>query len=105
MTFSSPASAAIVSRKKTQTMSTPAHQASAQPQTHRRGHDSVTFAFSETCIHMLSYGARQLTGKGVRGPPPDRQNALGASRRAFERGVNYVQLSNAQFERLRARTR
>lgn len=59
----------------------------------RRMNDSIaksgTFRIGgELEIHRLGYGAMQLTGKGVFGPPADRENAKGVLRRARELGVD-----------------
>jgi pyridoxine 4-dehydrogenase len=41
-------------------------------------------------VHRLGFGAMQLTGKGVWGPPRDRAECLAVLRRAIELGVNLI---------------
>jgi pyridoxine 4-dehydrogenase len=41
-------------------------------------------------VHRLGYGAMQLTGKGVWGPPRDRAECIAVLRRAIELGVNLI---------------
>jgi aryl-alcohol dehydrogenase-like predicted oxidoreductase len=56
----------------------------------------VTSAATETVplagrpVRRIGFGAMQLPGSGVFGPPPDRDAALGVLRRAVELGVNHV---------------
>jgi pyridoxine 4-dehydrogenase len=46
-------------------------------------------------VHRLGYGAMRLTGKGVWGPPPDRNAALATLRRAVELGVNIIDTADS----------
>src|ERR1700688_3287980 len=46
-------------------------------------------------VHRLGFGAMQLPGPGVFGPPADRGHALRLLRRAVEAGVNHI--DTAQF--------
>ena len=46
-------------------------------------------------VRRMGFGAMQLPGPGVFGPPKDRATALGVLRRAIEAGVNHV--DTAQF--------
>ncbi len=46
-------------------------------------------------VHRLGFGAMQLPGPGVFGPPADRGHALGVLRRAVEAGVDHI--DTAQF--------
>jgi pyridoxine 4-dehydrogenase len=46
-------------------------------------------------VHRIGYGAMQLPGPGVLGPPKDRDAALAVLRRAVELGVNHI--DTAQF--------
>jgi aryl-alcohol dehydrogenase-like predicted oxidoreductase len=46
-------------------------------------------------VHRMGFGAMQLPGPGVFGPPPDRDRALAVLRRAVEAGVNHI--DTAQF--------
>ncbi|KJY40997.1 oxidoreductase [Streptomyces sp. NRRL B-1568] len=45
-------------------------------------------------IHRMGYGAMQLAGPGVWGPPTDRDKALTVLRRALELGVNHIDTSD-----------
>ncbi|WP_158889206.1 oxidoreductase [Amycolatopsis anabasis] len=45
-------------------------------------------------ITRLGYGAMQLAGPGVFGPPQDRDGALAVLRRAVELGVNHIDTSD-----------
>ena len=45
-------------------------------------------------MNRLGYGAMQLTGPGVFGPPKDRGNAVAVLREAVERGVNHIDTSD-----------
>jgi pyridoxine 4-dehydrogenase len=46
-------------------------------------------------VHRMGFGAMQLPGPGVFGPPTDRQSALEVVRRAVDAGVNHI--DTAQF--------
>lgn len=46
-------------------------------------------------VHRMGFGAMQLPGPGVFGPPPDRPQALAILRRAVESGVDHI--DTAQF--------
>ena len=46
-------------------------------------------------VHRVGFGAMQLPGPGVLGPPADRDQALAVLRRAVDRGVNHI--DTAQF--------
>ena len=41
-------------------------------------------------VRRLGFGAMQLTGPGIWGPPRDRANAVAVLRRAVELGVNFI---------------
>jgi pyridoxine 4-dehydrogenase len=45
-------------------------------------------------IRRMGYGAMQLAGPEVYGPPPDRAAAIGLLRRAVELGVNHIDTSD-----------
>jgi aryl-alcohol dehydrogenase-like predicted oxidoreductase len=51
---------------------------------------SGTFHLGDLPVHRLGFGAMQLTGKGVWGPPRDRAECLAVLRRAIELGVNLI---------------
>ncbi|RKH06276.1 oxidoreductase [Corallococcus sp. CA047B] len=46
-------------------------------------------------IHRLGYGAMQLTGPGVWGPPKDRAEAVRVLRRALELGVDFIDTADS----------
>ena len=54
------------------------------------------FAFpgSELSVNRMGYGAMQLPGKGVWGPPADRAEALAVLRTAVEHGVDHIDTSD-----------
>jgi pyridoxine 4-dehydrogenase len=54
----------------------------------------TTFALGGRIVNRLGYGAMQLTGPGVFGPPKDRGNAVAVLREAVERGVNHIDTSD-----------
>ena len=57
-------------------------------------HQSGTFAFAGKQVHRLGYGAMQLAGKGVFGPPKDKDAALAVLREAVASGVNHIDTSD-----------
>src|SRR5437868_5102319 len=46
-------------------------------------------------VNRLGFGAMRLTGEGIWGWPPDRENALKVLRRAIELGVNLIDTADA----------
>src|SRR5580693_9985051 len=54
-----------------------------------------SFALGPWRVHRAGYGAMQLAGDGVFGPPRDREEALLVLRAAVEAGVDHV--DTAQF--------
>jgi len=46
-------------------------------------------------IHRMGYGAMRLTGKGIWGPPDDREEARQVLRRALELGVDFIDTADA----------
>ena len=54
-----------------------------------------TFPLADRTVHRIGFGAMQLPGPGVLGPPKDRDEALRVLRRALELGVDHV--DTAQF--------
>src|SRR6201982_504009 len=60
---------------------------SATPTTFQMGGD--------LSVNRLGFGAMRLTGKGVWGWPPDRENAKKVLRRAVELGVNLIDTADA----------
>lgn len=49
-----------------------------------------TYTFGPLTVRRIGFGAMQLPGPGVFGPPRDRDEALAVLRRAVELGVNHV---------------
>jgi pyridoxine 4-dehydrogenase len=56
---------------------------------------SQTFPLVGRTVHRMGFGAMQLPGPGVLGPPADRDRALAVLRRAVEAGVDHI--DTAQF--------
>lgn len=55
---------------------------------------STSFALGGRSVKRLGYGAMQLAGPGVFGPPKDRGAALAVLREAVARGVNHIDTSD-----------
>jgi pyridoxine 4-dehydrogenase len=55
---------------------------------------SGTFLFGDRPVKRLGYGAMQLAGPGVFGPPKDRDAALAVLREAVAAGVNHIDTSD-----------
>jgi len=51
---------------------------------------TTTFQFGGRTVSRIGFGAMQLPGPGVFGPPRDRAEALAVIRRAVERGVDHI---------------
>ncbi|KGI67967.1 aldo/keto reductase [Mycolicibacterium rufum] len=57
---------------------------------------SATFTLgNDLTVNRLGFGAMRLTGKGVWGPPADRDECLRVLRRAVELGVNFIDTANS----------
>jgi pyridoxine 4-dehydrogenase len=57
---------------------------------------STTFKFGgDLQVNRLGFGAMRITGEGIWGWPPDRENALKVLRRAVELGVNLIDTADA----------
>jgi pyridoxine 4-dehydrogenase len=54
-----------------------------------------TFKIGHRSVTRLGYGAMQLAGPGVFGPPRDRSAALAVLREAIARGVDHIDTSDA----------
>ena len=54
-----------------------------------------TYPLGPITVHRVGYGAMQLPGKGVLGPPRDHDQAIAVLRRAVELGVDHI--DTAQF--------
>lgn len=55
---------------------------------------SGTFKLGDRLVARLGYGAMQLAGKGVFGPPKDRAEAIAVLREAVESGVTHIDTSD-----------
>jgi pyridoxine 4-dehydrogenase len=53
-----------------------------------------TFRLGERVVTRIGYGAMQLAGPGVFGPPKDRETALAVLREAVAGGVNHIDTSD-----------
>ncbi|PYE24104.1 aryl-alcohol dehydrogenase-like predicted oxidoreductase [Rhizobium sp. PP-CC-3A-592] len=53
-----------------------------------------TFQLGSFTVKRLGYGAMQLAGKGVFGPPRDRAEAIAVLREAVESGVDHIDTSD-----------
>lgn len=60
----------------------------------KRGNTSGTFNLGDRQVKRIGYGAMQLAGPGVFGPPKDRQAAVDVLRAAVESGVNHIDTSD-----------
>ena len=54
-----------------------------------------TYSLGPATVHRVGFGAMQLPGPGVLGPPRDRDQAIAVLRRAIELGVDHI--DTAQF--------
>jgi aryl-alcohol dehydrogenase-like predicted oxidoreductase len=72
-------------------MSTPLHNLSNQP---ARLGGMFTFPGTGHTVHRLGYGAMQLAGPGVYGPPRDPDAALAVLREAISSGINHIDTSD-----------
>jgi pyridoxine 4-dehydrogenase len=55
---------------------------------------SGVFTLGDRAVKRLGYGAMQLAGKGVFGPPKDRAEAVAVLRAAVESGVDHIDTSD-----------
>lgn len=55
---------------------------------------SSTFPLGDRQVRRMGYGAMQLAGPGVFGPPRDRDEALAVLRAAVDAGVNHIDTSD-----------
>src|SRR5205823_3380337 len=56
---------------------------------------SGTFAIGDRTVHRLGYGAMQITGPGIWGPPKDPDEAIRVLRRAVELGVDLIDTADS----------
>ncbi|MFV1478685.1 aldo/keto reductase family oxidoreductase [Serratia marcescens] len=57
-------------------------------------HHNTPFPLGSRTVNRIGYGAMQLTGPGVFGPPADRPGAIAVLRAAIESGVNHIDTSD-----------
>jgi aryl-alcohol dehydrogenase-like predicted oxidoreductase len=53
-----------------------------------------SFNLGDRAVHRMGYGAMQLAGPGVFGPPKDRSEAIAVLREAVDSGVNHIDTSD-----------
>ena len=53
-----------------------------------------TFKLADSTVNRMGYGAMQLAGPGVFGPPKNRQTAIAVLREAVAMGVNHIDTSD-----------
>lgn len=53
-----------------------------------------TFKLGDRTVHRMGYGAMQLAGPGVYGPPKDRSAAVAVLRAAVDAGVDHIDTSD-----------
>jgi pyridoxine 4-dehydrogenase len=46
-------------------------------------------------VHRLGFGAMRITGRGIWGPPPDREIAIDVLRRAVAAGINFIDTADS----------
>ncbi|WEJ99627.1 MAG: aldo/keto reductase family oxidoreductase [Candidatus Sphingomonas phytovorans] len=56
--------------------------------------DTTTFRLGDRIVNRMGYGAMQLAGPGVFGPPRDRAAAVAVLREAIVSGVNHIDTSD-----------
>ncbi|QBY51751.1 aldo/keto reductase family oxidoreductase [Cupriavidus oxalaticus] len=61
------------------------------PQSHR---PATTYTLAGRTLNRMGYGAMQLAGPGVFGPPKDRDAAIAVLREAVSSGVNHIDTSD-----------
>src|SRR4051812_18734343 len=54
-----------------------------------------TFTLGDLTVNRLGYGAMRICGKGIWGPPEDKNAALAVLRRAVELGVNLIDTADS----------
>lgn len=60
-----------------------------------RVESSGTFTIGDAPVYRLGYGAMQITGKGIWGPPRDEAECLRVLKRAVELGVNLIDTADS----------
>lgn len=59
-----------------------------------------TWTMGDLTVTRFGYGAMQLAGPGVMGPPPDRDGALAVLREAVDLGITHIDTSDAYGPRI-----
>jgi len=59
------------------------------------GSAAGTIAIGDLRVNRLGFGAMRLSGTGIWGDPPDREEALRVLRRAVDLGVNFIDTADA----------
>ena len=54
-----------------------------------------TVSLGKLTVNRLGYGAMRITGKGIWGPPSDRDGAIATLRRVVELGVNFIDTADS----------
>jgi pyridoxine 4-dehydrogenase len=54
-----------------------------------------TFALGDRTVRRNGFGAMRITGDGIWGPPPDRDEALAVLRRAVDLGINLIDTADS----------
>jgi len=54
-----------------------------------------TFNLGGNTINRMGYGAMRITGKGIWGPPADKDEAIRVLKRAVELGVNFIDTADS----------
>src|SRR5216117_255112 len=67
----------------------------ASPITRDAGDNSIFSIGGDLSVKRLGFGAMRLTGEGIWGWPPDRENAKKVLRRAVDLGVNLIDTADA----------
>ena len=62
--------------------------------THNAVANSGTFALGHRTVHRMGYGAMQLAGPHVFGPPEDRDGAMAVLREAVALGIDHIDTSD-----------
>ncbi|HUR74790.1 MAG TPA: aldo/keto reductase [Sporichthya sp.] len=68
---------------------------SEQAETDRKAGLAGTVHLGSLEVNRMGYGAMQITGDGIWGPPADREGAIAVLRRAVELGVNFVDTADS----------
>src|SRR5438309_10118434 len=54
-----------------------------------------TFTLGHKTVRRLGFGAMRITGRGIWGEPPDRDEAVAVVRRAVDLGVNLIDTADS----------